>query len=176
MDTSDSSLQVNWWKSDSESEVHKNVKAWTNHVEKQQQYRTVDNLRYLRLYSNYEILGLGANSYSRPETNYGISNRVTLNIIQSMCDTVQSKIAKNKPKPTFLTKGAEWSLRSKAKKLNQFIEGQFYSQKIFEKAQMAFLEGCIFGTGALKFYKCTETNKVKCERVFTDEILVDDIE
>ena len=82
---------------------------------------------------------------------------------------VVSKITKNKPKPTFLTDGADWELQQKAKKLTKFCEGVFYGAKVYQEATKAFIDACIFGTGAVKFFACD--GEIKCERVLIDEIL-----
>ena len=91
-----------WWKTKGDA-VHQDIFNYIGHLDQSQSYRAADNLRNMRLYSNYEMLGLDSNSYTRIETSYNTTHRVTLNIVQSMIDTVVSKITKNKPKPTFLT-------------------------------------------------------------------------
>jgi hypothetical protein len=91
-----------YWNKSPKNQVHNDVFSYVAHLDKQQSYKSADNLRFARLYGNYEILGLDAYSYTRVETSYNVSHRVTLNIVQSMVDTVVSKITKNKPKPTFL--------------------------------------------------------------------------
>lgn len=110
----------------------------------------------------------------RVESSFNLTHRVTLNIIQSMVDTVVSKITKNKPKPTFLTDGADWELQQKAKKLTKYCEGIFYSTNFYREATKAFLDGCIFGTGAVKIFK--NDNEIKAERVLVDELKIDDSE
>lgn len=169
-----SAISTRWWKEDKEK-VHNAVFEYVKHIRRAQSYKTTNNLRYLRLFSNYELLGLGASTYSRQDSNItGLKNRVTLNVIQSMCETVTSKITKNKPAPTFLTDGGNWSEQQRAKKLNKFLQGQFHHSDLYQKASLAFLESCIFGTGAVKIFR--QDNKIKTERVFIDEILVDDVE
>ena len=150
------------------------VQAFVKHIEKEQSYRSSDNLRHARLYGNYDILGLDAYSYTRVETSYNITHRVTLNIVQSMIDTVVSKITKNKPRPTFLTSAGDWTLQSKAKKLTKFVDGIFSSTKFYRLASKAFLDACIFGTGAIKVF--VEDGQIKAERVFIEELKVDDTE
>jgi hypothetical protein len=164
---------MKWWKSNKQ-DLHTNVFAYVGHLEQNQAYKSSDNLRYMRLYGNYEMLGLDSYSYTRVETSYNVTHRVTLNVIQSIIDTVISKMAKNKPKPMFLTDGGDFSLQQKAKKLTKFMEGTFNSCEFYKKALQAMKDACIFGTGAVKFYK--EDGNIKCERVFIDEIKVDDQE
>jgi hypothetical protein len=139
-----------------------------------QSYRNADNIKNMRLYGNFDILGIDAYNYMRVESSFNLTHRVTLNIIQSMIDTVVSKITKNKPKPTFLTDGADWDLQQRAKKLTKYCEGIFYSSHLYREATKAFIDGCIFGTGFVKFF--VRDNEIKCERVLADEIKIDDSE
>ena len=162
-----------WWK-EKDDKVHESVFQFTKYIDSRQSYKSNENLKHMRLYGNYEVLGLQAYQYARTETSYNTQNRLTLNVVQSMIDTVQSKITKARPKPTFLTDGGDWSAQRKAKQLTKFMEGQFYATEFYDKAAQAFLDSCIFGTGAMKIYK--QDNKIQCERVFIDEIMVDDTE
>ena len=162
-----------WWKAP-RNDLYQELFAWVLALQQRQVYRTVDNLRYARLYGNYEMSGLSAANYTRIETSYAVTNRVTFNIVQSMIDTVVSKITKNKPKATFLTSGGDFSLQSKAEKLTKFVEGNFDNTDFYEKAVLAFTDACIFGTGAIKLY--VKEGEIHAERVFIEEIKIDDME
>ena len=164
---------MNWWKSE-EGTYHENVFSYVGHLDRDQSYKSADNLRYMRLYGNYEMLGLDSYSYTRIETSYNVTHRVTLNIVQSIIDTVISKMSKNKPKPNFLTDGGDWSLQQKAKKLTKFCEGIFSSTDYYKHALNAMKDACIFGTGAVKIFK--DGGNIKAERVFIDELKIDDRE
>lgn len=165
-----------WWK-DSEKEKHKVIFEYIQYLDQNQQYRQTDNIRFMRLYGNYPDSAFNMYNYSRAESStYNIQNRVTLNVIQNMIDTVTSKITKTKPKPMFLTDGGTYKMQTRAKKLNKFCEGQFSSTKFYEKAASAFVDSCVFGTGAIKIFTDSEEKSVKCERVFIDEIVIDDRE
>jgi len=162
-----------WWKSP-ENQKHESIHRFLDKLETTQAGRTAENLRNMRLYGNYED-----NAYSMLSSTYTTAgaqnlNKVTMNVVQSMIDTVVSKIAKNKPKPTFLTDGGNWSLQSKAKNLSKFCEGVFNSSKLYRHAEKAFLDSCIFGTGILKVYKAD--SEIKVERIFPEEIKIDDSE
>lgn len=162
-----------WWTAKNK-DLYQELFAFVSALESRQQYRTADNLRFARLYGNYDLSGLDVVSYSRSENSYNTVNRVTLNIVQSMIDTVVSKITKNRPKATFLTSGGDFTLQTKAKKLTKFIEGIYSYSNFYEKAALAFTDACIFGTGCVKIY--IERGEIKVERVFIEEIKVDDVE
>lgn len=161
-----------WYKA--KSDIHSSVFSYVKHLDQQQSYRQTENVRNMRLYGNYEFSALNAYNYMKAEPGSNTLNRVTMNVVQSMVDTVVSKIGKNKPRPYFLTDEGDFTLQRKAEKLTKFVEGQFYSCDFYEKAQMAFKDACIFGTGAVKIFR--EGNEIKAERTFIDEIRVDDTE
>ena len=139
----------NWWNSN--KDAHEGVMDRYEAILEKQDYRKDQNLQNLRLYGNYYNSGLSSSTYARTE-NTSIRHRVTLNVIQSMCDTVTAKIAKNRPKATFLTSDGDYRMQRRAKLLDKFCEGQFYATKIYDIAPRVFLDACVFGTGAMKIY------------------------
>ena len=161
----------NWW--DSKKDAHEGVMEVHEAIRDDQSYRKEQNLQNLRLYGNFYSSGLSSSNYARSKST-SIRNRVTLNVIQSMCDTVTAKIAKNRPKATFLTSDGDYRMQRRAKLLDKFCEGQFYATGIYETAPRVFLDACVFGTGAMKIYE--GEGGIKIERVFPDEIIVDDME
>jgi hypothetical protein len=164
-------LSKYWWEEPS-STVHETLFGILRFFEQNQNYRSQANLRHMRLYGNLNILGLAAHNYAQSQVN--AVERVSLNIIQSMCDTVTNKLGKNRPKPTFLVEGGDYALKRKAKHLDKFIQGQFYALNLYALGARVVLDSTVFGTGALKIYR--EGMEIKAERVFTDELQVDDTE
>ena len=162
------------WFDDTDANIYNSVFAHVRYLTTSQAYRSVDNIRNMRLYNNYDVVSLSSYNHSRVDSMNNTTHRVTLNIIQSMIDTVASKITKNKPRPTFLTDAGDWEIQQRAKKLTKYCEGIFYGSKLYQEATRAFVDSCVFGTGAVKFYK--DNNEVKCERVLIDELLTDDVE
>lgn len=162
-----------WWKKPNGT-AFESITPYMQHLDTEQSYRQLENFKFMKMYGNYDLYNLRAYSSLKSENSVATSNRVTMNVVQSMIDTVVSKVAKNRPKPTFLTEGGNFSQQRRAKKLTQFVEGQFQATDFYAKAALEFQAGCIFGTGALKIYK--EDNEIKVERVFIDEIKLDDKE
>lgn len=162
-----------WWRQP-DSKVAESVFAYVKHLDNEQGYRRAENFKFMKMYGNFDLFNLRSYQYLKAENAVSTQNRVTLNIVQSMIDTVVSKISKNRPKPTFLTEGGDWSQQTRAKKLTQFAEGQFQATEFYAKAAQAFQDSCIFGTGCLKIFK--QDNEIKVERVFIDEIVTDDKE
>ena len=165
-------IKSRWWRED-ENNMGMNAYAVANKIKENQSYRLTNNLRYARLYSNLELLGLQAGTYARTVGN-GVEQRVTFNVIRQCIDTVSNKIARNRPRPLFLTSGGDWKLKKRAKNLTKFIDGLFDMQRVYPTANQCFVDACTFGTGVMHIY--SEDSKVCFERVLPDEILVDDAE
>lgn len=163
-----------YWYKATKGNVHDELFPYLAKLENRQSYRQTENVKFMRMYGNMEFQGASAHNFIKPESGTSVQNRVTLNVVQSMIDTVTAKITKNKPRPQFLTDGGNFQQQRKSEKLTQFSEGQFYITDLYTKATMAFKDSCIFGTGALKIF--AENGKIKVERVFIDELKVDDTE
>lgn len=95
------------------------------------------------------------------------------NVARSATDTLVAKIAQHRPLPVVLTQRGDWSQQKRAKKLTQFIEGEFYNQHLFEKkARVIVRDACIFGRGILAVYN--DKKDIVTERVFPWELFFDD--
>lgn len=163
----------NWYKK-TKSQLAESLFSLVKSLRTEQSFRQDENFKHLKLYGNMEAYSLKNYGFYRAEPAASVVNRVTLNIVQSMIDTVVSKLVKNKPRPLFLTDNGDWEMQRKAKKLTQFVDGQFYASDYYAKRAMAIQDSCIFGTGALKFYR--QGNEIKIDRVFIDELTIDENE
>ncbi len=103
-----------------------------------------------------------------------ISDRLTLNIVQSCVDTVTAKMAKNRPAPLYLTSGGDYRKRRKAQKLNRFTAGLFNDVKAYQLGPQIFRDSCVFGDGFI--YVFNKNGRVAWERVLLHELWIDQIE
>ena len=158
------SLRTYWWK-DTKTNVSKTLFGIIRYLDQNQAYVQQNNLRHLRLYGNMNVIGLSTHTYAQNQNINSPYDRVTLNVVQSCCDTVTQKIAKNKPKPMFLTEGGDWEMQEKAKLLDKYMVGQFYAMDLYAKGVRSFLDASVFGTGALKFF--VQDGKICSERVLS---------
>lgn len=166
---------IYWYAEEDKNAAAKSVFSYVQSLDRNQAYRQTENFKFMRLYGNSGLDYLRTYAGARrQESSASTQHRVTMNIVQSMIDTVVSKIGKNKPRPQFLTTAGSFTEQKKAEKLTQFIEGQFDSCDFYSKAAVAFLESCIFGTGAVKVFR--QGAKMMVERVFIDELKIDDRE
>lgn len=158
-----------WWTKDKDH--HQGIFAHVKYLKQNQAYRTNDNVDHARLYGNMEVLGLTTKTYSRTH-DQRTKSRVTYNVVASCVDTLANKIAKNRPKPQFLTEKGKPNEKRKAEKLAKFVEGQFYHGKVYRKGQRCFVDAAVWGTCFLKVFN--DGRKVISERVIPEEILCDD--
>lgn len=107
--------------------------------------------------------------------NAMLNSSITLNVLQNVIDSATATIAKNKPKPQFVTDGSgDFAVKVRGKKLTKYVEGVFDDIDIYHVAQRVFTDACIYGTGALKLYE--DGDKLCAENLFIEEILIDDLE
>src|SRR3990172_8973107 len=166
-------LQTRWWNDKSgTTTVHASIGSLLATFAQNQKSRMEEFHKWYRLYGNYNSRGLSAADYARPKA--ASSNRLTLYVVQSCVDTAVAKICKNRPKPTFLTQGGSYSQQKKAKLLDKFCQGVFYQTDAHRILAEAFRDATVFGTGCVKIME--QEGRIRLERVFTDELLVDDME
>lgn len=157
-----------WWTSDKNG-AHGHIFAKVSAIKKHQSSRRVDWLRFARLYTNTDF-----DQFVSGVISAQLGRRLSFNVCRSCVDTACAKISKAKPRPYFLTEGGNFTQKKKAKKLTQYSDGMFSSLRLWQVGRRAFRDACIFGTGALKYF--TEHGKAKVERVFIDEIVVDELD
>ena len=128
-----------------------------------------------RLYGNSNIMGISGLSFSKIQsTQATLKDRVSYNVIQSCVDTLQSKISKNKPKPAFITSGANWKIQRQAKQLDKFIDGIFYENHAYQLGAIIAKDAMVFGDGMIHVFE--HEGRCKFERVIPSEIYVDQME
>lgn len=95
------------------------------------------------------------------------------NVCRGAVDTLQAKIAKHRPLPECLTQRGTWANQKRARKMTQFLEGEFYRQRIYEKhAPLIVRDALIFGRGHLRVW--VEGKRIKVERLFPWEVFEDE--
>jgi hypothetical protein len=166
-------IKAQWWK-EKETSLHLHLFGVVNQIEEQQSWRYLNNIRYARLYANYELLGFYGTLFSQASRMPLNNNRLTLNVTKACIDTAAAKIAKNRPKPLFLTSGGDWSEQQRAEKLTKYCEGMFEAAGVYKKGPMCFTDSGIMGTGVAKIYPNKEKGQVDVDRVLPDEIIVDE--
>lgn len=158
-----------WWTAE-EKQQHEGVMAQVKALRSANSELHEENKLYASLYGAAELLGLGLQTF---KTNKA-SQRVTYNVIRSMCDTANAKTAKNKPRPMFLTTGGDYKMQRRARDLGKFVAGVFHAGKIYEVGKQVQLDSAAVPLGVMKVY--VDEGRFVFERIFCDELEWDEDE
>lgn len=162
-----------WWEAKSDTDLRDQLLATAAYLKEAQLYRYRQTSVYARLYGNQTLFSFIGQNSAKMDMGQGLpADRPTFNIISSATDTLVSRISQSRPAPVFLTDNSDYKERNLAKKLNNFILGEFYQTKTYEKTPFILRDALVTGTGCLKVYE-TQDKKVGVERVLLTELLTD---
>lgn len=138
--------------------------------------RKAEAIQLMRLYEGDSVtiggkLGRNTDSPDPDETDLGDNVvDITLNIAQSLVDTLDAKIAGlEKTKPQIVTTEAKWDVRRQAILADRFLEGQYGERQgrfndLWEVFRFAFrLAQASTRTAAVKFFSSPDEGKVRAE-------------
>jgi len=163
-----------WWL-EKPDQLYVAIESVLGVIEQSQTSRRLRNIKFAQMYGNYEVMGAPFNAFNNNQGNQANENIPRLNIIQSVIDAVAAKIAKDQPKVSFVTNGAnDYFLKLRAEKLSKYIYGIFKQSKLYENSELVFRDSEVVGTGFLKIF--VEDDQIKTEWVYTDEIRVDELD
>lgn len=162
-----------WWLAKNDKELVNQTLSVATFLKESQGPRLRQAAIFARLYGNQSLYNFAGMSMFKMDQASGLPfDRPTFNLVQSCVDTLVSRIGQNKPLPTFLTDGSKYKERNLAKKLNNFIAGEFYQTKAHEKTSCMLRDALIEGAGIIKIIE-TSDHKVGLERVLLTELLID---
>lgn len=169
-------VEPRWWTLKGD-EAAKSVTSTLQLLKESQKPRAMSYVAGTRLYGNVSALattgyfmGVSTSTVGTP----GSREKITYNVVQSATDTVTSKMAKNKPRPFFLSSGGNYRAHRKARRLNKFVDGVFYENKVYQLGPIIFRDGAVWGDGTVKVVD--KHGRVAFERVLPTEIFVDEVE
>ena len=165
-----------WWELPHD-EMASSVVAHAESMKNNSGDRMAAMVRWARMYENCDLQTLAGREFAVAIVRQLVNGvgQMTFNVSAACVDTLAAKIAKNKPRPNFLTSGGSWDNQMKARNLDKFMRGLFYETRVYDKAQHVFVDGCEFGTGFLYVYPADD-KRLECERVMPGEIFVDDLD
>lgn len=162
-------FQKPWW--EYEESPSKKVFETAGNIRRNQTAQEDLDERHFRLYSGLPLYS----AFTFNLTFDSLDAKFTMNVVQAGVNTLVSKITKNKVRPTFLTDNGNWGLQEQAKKLDRYVFGQFYKQKVYQETKKAFRDACIFGDGFVKHWHDKE-GSIFVKRVFKPTIIIDQAE
>jgi hypothetical protein len=169
-----SRAERNWWELPTDK-VGGAIRNLVNRIDQTNAGYRQRMMRFARMYGSYENLGL-TNSFNYSVSNTQTNNLPTYNIVQSMVDTLGSKITRDNPAPYFITSGADYFEKLRAEKQTQFVQGGFYEMGLYDLANnKTFRDSAVYGLGAVQFeyQNWTDDKKITCDWVFIDELKLD---
>lgn len=163
-----------WWPDDLSPEQRCMALCGTAaYLKTNQNYKTRQLAVDVRMYCGLSVYSYAGSNVSRMDQTKTLpDDRPTFNLIAACTDTLVSRISQARPTPVFLTDNADYKERHLAQSLNQFILGEFYQTKSYEKGAQILRDCCVMGTGALKVYE-DDKGKVAVDRVMVTDLFVD---
>lgn len=163
-----------WWKAESNEQLCKELTGTAAHLKTNQTYRIRQIAASIRMYAGLSVYSYAGSNVSKMDKTRTLpDDKPTFNLIRACVDTLHSRLSQNEPIPKFLTDNADYKQRHLAQQLNQFVLGEFYQTKAYEKAAKILKDGLTIGTGALKVYE-GDDKKVAIDRVLVSDLYVDD--
>jgi len=164
-----------WWAADSKEARGQQMLMTATFLKEAQQFRQRQAMIDAKLYGNqslFSFVGSTGNKVSSMASNVVPADRPTFNLVQSAADTLISRISQNRPSPVFLTDNSDYKERNLAKKLNNFILGELYQTKAYEKMTQLLRDAIVLGTGCMKIYR-NDDDRVALDRVLMTELFID---
>jgi hypothetical protein len=163
-----------WWKADGDQKLARELCQTASYLKTNQGYRTRQLAVDVRMYCGLSILSYAGSNVSKMDQTRALpEDRPTFNLIQACTDTLVSRLTQAQPEPKFLTDNADYKQRHLAQSLNQFILGEFYQTRMYEKANKALRDCLVMGTGCLKIYE-GDDGKVAVDRVMITDLFTDE--
>lgn len=163
-----------WWPNELSDDQRAAALCGTvGYIKQTQTYRIRQLAVDVRMYCGLSVYSYAGSNVSKMDQTKALpDDRPTFNLIQACTDTLVSRLSQAKPTPVFLTDNSDYKERHLAQMLNQFILGEFYQTKAYDKGVQALRDCCVMGTGALKVYE-DEHGKVAVDRVMITDLYVD---
>lgn len=152
-----------------EKSVHKLAFNYCKSLEDEQRDIHYLNVLNAELYSNREAMVFSweqEGAASMRPLNANLEN-----VIQSVVDTLLSRVGNQRPKATPMPRGADFDVYLKARQLDRYLWGEFMAQDIYVKGEKCVLDSMVVGTGVMKID--IDGTDIFTERVNPDEIIVD---
>lgn len=170
-----------WWKPELLPTEDRGVMAFraAEAIEDEQKGRYDQYLRHARMYTGCNLTHLydyGHRFEPSPVVYDPASSgsAIAINVTQSCIEAGAAKLAKNKPRPLFLTSDGNWSQAKRARKLTTYNDGMFDRARVYQALRQMFIDSAVFGSGVGKVWGDKQNAVAAFDRVLPYEVLVDD--
>ena len=163
-----------WWKAETDDQLAKELCQTAAYLKTNQTYRVRQVAASIRLYAGLNVYSYAGSNVSKMDRTKTLpDDKPTFNLIRACVDTLHARLSQNEAQPKFLTDNADYKQRHLAQQMNQFVAGEMFRTKFYEKKAKQCKDGLLIGCGALKFYK-GEDRKVAIDRKLITNLYVDD--
>lgn len=171
-----------WWEYDRDrdkgpnSDLARALVDTVQDIERRQRSIHEGHRRHAKMYAGYLPNGLSQGSSAN--SNSRVPFEATKAVIRSICDTAQALIVRTRPRPMFITDGADWDTQKQAEDLDQWALGAYHIGGVYKVAPRSFHDSTWSGTGAWTYVERGEGDdyRVEVERCLIDDIIVDEEE
>lgn len=160
-----------WWLAQNDNDLCAQVLSTTGYLERTNKQRIRQASVFTRLYNGKPLYNFLSSNSTLDTSNQLPIGRPTANVTYSCIDTLHSRITQDRPQPVFQTDAGSYKEQRMADQANQFIQGEFYRTKYYNKSALMARDGFILGDGLIKIFP--QEDKVCAERVIETEILTD---
>ncbi len=157
-----------WWL---DAEQGAALQVSIGNLEKQQESRNRQWLRYAKLYSNQYLTNLYDSARAREAFDDAY---IAWNCVRVNCETAESRLMRNRVRVVCETAGGDWRQQRQASATSQFLLGDQKRAGFAQEMRRVFQHACVFGTGIMRTF--IEDGKVACEAVPPWQMLFDDNE
>lgn len=134
------------------------------------------NLWNATLYSNRLLTGFSWGAHEVSDNDLTPCNLITENLVLSIGDAMLSRAASSPTRVKPVPRGASWKTYRLVKKLDRWLSGVWRDLQLEELLLQVFLDAYISGTGTLRFGYDPHKKKLCAERVFFDNVIIDNNE
>lgn len=167
----DANRSYKWWLAQNDKDLCEQLLATTEYLKRTSQVRIRQASIFTRLFSGKPLYNYLANVGTLDNSQQLPIGRPTANVCYSCTDTLVSRLTQDRPQPKFLTDNGHYKERKLAEQMNNFISGEFYRLKSYDKGAQALRNACIISDGFIKVFPLNK--KVQHEQTLATELLVD---
>jgi len=169
-------LSTPWWEEKSKTKILPKVTRLYRYYVDQSRDRLNAYRSWSSVYTNRDIKGDNTLTSYLSAVNSAQYSRVPLNVAKVMTDAVHARLTRPAVAVEFLPAGGNWSLRTRAKQMSQFVRQQAHACDLRDLQDQAELDALILGVGAIKTAPHPVIPKIENFRVHPRDIFVDPVE